>query len=80
MEPTGGDRSDRSKARRPDEKTNLDPRHPAGFGKTWGKLPRCSDSMPLARGLCVTAIVLLALALWAGIWSLVALMASHGFD
>lgn len=80
MEPTGGDRSDRAKARQPDQtETNLDPGHPAVFRKTWDKLARCSDSMPLARGLCVTAIVLLALVLWAGIWGVVALVASRGF-
>ena len=75
MEPTGGDRSDRAKARQPDKtETALDPGHSAGFRKTWDKLARRSESMPLARGLCLTAIVLLALALWAGIWGLFTLV------
>jgi hypothetical protein len=81
MEPTGGDPDDRSKGRRPDEtETNLGRRHPAASGKTWDKLNRCSDSMPLARSLCVTAIVLLSLGLWAGIWGVVALLASHSIN
>jgi hypothetical protein len=78
MEPTGGDPNDRSKGRRPDEtETNLGRRHPAVSSKIREMLNRCSDSMPLARGLCVTAIVLLSLGLWAGIWGVVALLASH---
>jgi hypothetical protein len=76
MEDTAGDRADRAKREQLDTK-DRDARCSADF---WAEPGLCDGSVPLNKGLCLVAILLLAGGLWAAIWGVVALLASRNLD